>query len=75
MTGLPPTFTVDVPLLGYKNISLGVTEDGYIVTNILDTGKAFYIGKDKTEAFIKYVESECKGEVLPKENGDEAVPE
>ena len=66
---------VDVPLLGYKNISLGVTEDGYIVTNILDTGKAFYIGKDKTEAFIKYVESECKGEVLPKENGDEAVPE
>ena len=66
---------VDLPLLGYKNISLGVTEDGYIVTNILDTGKAFYIGKDKAEAFIEYVESECKGEVLPKESGGEDIPE
>lgn len=66
---------VDLPLLGYKNISLGVTEDGYIVTNILDTGKAFYIGKDKAEAFIEYVEDECMGEVLPKESGGEAIPE
>lgn len=66
---------VDVPLLGYKNISLGVTEDGYIVTNILDTGKAFYIGKDKSETFIEYVKSECKGKVLPKESGGEDIPE
>ncbi len=53
--------SVDIPLLGYENISLSVTEEGYLTTNILDTGKAFYIGKDKVNAFVDYVLNHCEG--------------
>ena len=55
------SISVDVPLLGYDNISLSVTEDGYIVTNILNTGKCFYIGEDKVQAFVDYVLENCEG--------------
>lgn len=52
--------SVSIELLGYKNISLAVTEDGYITTNILDTGKAFFIGRQKAEEFYKYVTRNCR---------------
>ena len=47
---------LNVPLLGYTNIALWVTEDGWLATNLLDTGKAFYIGEEQTAAIITYVE-------------------
>ena len=47
--------SVDVLIVGQKNISLAVNEDGYLQTNILDSGKSFFIGKDKVQAFIAYV--------------------
>lgn len=47
--------SVNIPLLGYENISMAVTEDGYLTTNILDTGKAFFLGKEKTKRFVDYV--------------------
>lgn len=53
--------SVNIPVLGYENISLSVSDNGYITTNILDTGKAFYIGKDKVNAFVDYVLKNCKG--------------
>lgn len=53
--------SVDIPLLGYKNISLSVREEGYITTNILDTGKRFLIGTENTQAFVDYVLDECEG--------------
>lgn len=53
--------SVDLPLLGYKNISLSVLEGGYIDTNILDTGKMFYVGEENTQAFVNYVLNECQG--------------
>ncbi len=52
--------SVDIPLLGYKNISMGVTKDGYIITNILNTQKCFFIGTEKAEAFGKYIEENVK---------------
>ena len=51
---------IDLRLLGYENISLAVTRDGYLTTNILDTGKAFYIGKSAAEKFLSYLEKDCK---------------
>ena len=51
--------SVNIPLLGYENIGLWVTEDGHLVTNILDTGKAFFIGEDKVRDFIAYVVAHC----------------
>ena len=59
--GVLRSISVDIPLLGYKNISLTVTEDGYLWTNILDIGKAFYIGREKAEAFADYVDENYTG--------------
>ena len=53
--------SVDVPILGYENISLSVCEDGYIMTNILSTGKQFFVGEENTKAFVEYVLNECDG--------------
>ena len=53
--------SINIELLGYENISLAVTEDGYLTTNILDTGKAFFIGKEKAENFAEYVRENCEG--------------
>lgn len=57
---------IDLKLLGYENISLAVTRDGYLTTNILDTGKAFYIGKPAAEKFLNYLEKDCKTTVKHK---------
>ncbi len=48
--------STNLPILGYKNISFSVTTDGYIITNILNTQKCFFVGKDKTDAFAEYLE-------------------
>lgn len=47
--------SIDIPILGYENISLSITEDGYLRTNILDTGKVFNIGVDAVNDFVSYV--------------------
>ena len=53
--------SVDIPILGYKNISCSLTKEGYLVTNILDTGKAFYIGKEKVQEFVNYIINNYEG--------------
>lgn len=55
------SISVDVPLLGYENISITLYEDGYLTTNILDTGKKFYIGTENAQSFFRYVIDECEG--------------
>ncbi len=69
--------SVSIPLLGYENISLSICEGGYIITNILDTGKMFCIGEENTEAFIDYVLHSCEGhELMYEDSGPEdSVPE
>lgn len=67
----------DVPLLGYKNINFSVTPDGYIITNILDTQKVFYVGSEKTNAFIKYLEDNIPSkeeETVYEKNPDGTIP-
>lgn len=53
--------SVDISRLSYSNISVAVTEDGYITTNILDTGKAFYVGEEVTSRFIDYIRTHPNG--------------
>ena len=55
------TISVDIPLLGYKNISVSLTDKGYLLTNILDTGKGFYIGEDKVQEFLDYIKDNYDG--------------
>lgn len=49
---------VRIPVLGY-HVSIWLTEDGYLCTNILGTGKAFYIGEEKVAEFVRYVVANC----------------
>lgn len=53
--------SVDIPLLGYKNIRVSLTDKGYLLTNILDTGKGFYIGEDKVQEFLDYIKDNYNG--------------
>lgn len=70
------SLSVDIPLLGYKNISLGVSKDGYIVTNIMSTQKCFFIGTEKAEAFADYISDNAvsKEMVTVYERPDGTVP-
>ena len=53
--------SVDIPLLGRKNISVELTDKGYLITNILDTGKGFYIGENKVQEFLDYIKENYDG--------------
>lgn len=55
------SISVDIPILGYKNISVSLTDKGYLLTNILDTGKGFYIGEDKVQEFLNYIKENYAG--------------
>lgn len=55
------TVSTNVSILGYQNISIGVTADGYLTTNILDTGKCFFIGEEAVQQFVNYVLENCEG--------------
>lgn len=68
--------SVNIPVLGYENISLSVTDNGYLTTNILDTGKAFYIGEDKVNTFVNYILKNCEGyEIVYADTEDVGEPE
>jgi len=53
--------SVNIPLLGYKNIGMSLTDKGYLLTNILDTGKGFYIGEDKVQEFVNVIKKNYTG--------------
>ena len=48
-------FSANVKALGIVNHSVWLTENGYMVTNILDTAKCFYIGPDAVSAFMDFM--------------------
>ena len=48
-------FSVNVPALGIVNKGLWLTEGGYMVTNLLETAKCFYVGPDAVNAFIDFM--------------------
>lgn len=71
------SISVNISVIGYKNISVALSKDGYLTTNILDSGKCFYIGEDKVQEFINYVVKNCEGYrivyINSNENNDENV--
>lgn len=71
------SISVDISFLGYKNIALAVSEEGYLHTNILETGKDFYIGEERANKFIKYIIENYDGyrTVYVDENGNEFTEE
>lgn len=67
--------SVSIPLLGYENISIRVDKDGFLTTNILETGKKFYIGTEHAQAFADYVSEECDGYEVRHPSGGVPIPE
>lgn len=55
---------ISVNLFGYNNIVMNVDENGYLTTNILSSGKYFFIGKEKAKEFIDYVEKNFEGYII-----------
>lgn len=53
--------SVNIPILGYKNISIDLSDTGYLQTNILDLGKNFYIGEEKVKDFLDYIKENYDG--------------
>lgn len=51
----------NIEKLGYENINFSLTNDGYLITNILDRRNVFYIGEKKIEKFLDYVIKNCEG--------------
>lgn len=68
------SLSVNLPLLGYENISIGISADGWLTTNILDTGKQFFVGEEAAQAFLDHVQRECRGQEFVPEGGP-SVPE
>ena len=56
--------SINLSDFGYENIALSITKDGYLQTNLLETGKIFYIGEEKAEAFAKYIYQHAKSRNL-----------
>lgn len=65
-----PGFSADLQInaeigaLGQAGAYIAISRDGYLETNILATGKLFFIGKTAAERFISYFENECETEAL-----------
>lgn len=49
------SISIDIELAGVRNMSLAVTNDGYLQTDLFNNPKVCFIGKDKVNAFINYV--------------------
>ncbi|MGN0517744.1 MAG: hypothetical protein ACI4II_03365 [Acutalibacteraceae bacterium] len=67
------SIAVDMPELGYTNRSMWLTKDGYLHTNILETGKAFFIGKDTVERFTETVINTYTGHKISYTNTQEGA--
>lgn len=65
-----PWFSADLEIdaslnaVGQTGVYIAISRDGYLETNILDTGKLFFIGKSAAERFIGYFEKNCASKTL-----------
>lgn len=55
------TLSVNIEKLGYENISLGMTQDDFLITNILASGKGFKLRDSADEALFSLLVNNYKG--------------
>ena len=68
--------SVSIPVLGYENIGLWVNRSGWMGTNILESGKYFFLGTEQIDRFMDYVLEHCEGYEIRYTEGDGAeIPE
>ena len=70
------TFSVSVPVLGQENVALIVTENGYLRSNVGQTEKLFFLGRETTEELRRRVrETGIPQEIAPVNDGVPAAAE
>ncbi len=69
------SFSTDIPILGVNNKSMAFTNDGYLITNIMDYGYSFYIGEEKVNEFCKQLDINETKNVNTPINNEEMVME
>lgn len=52
---------LDIAQLGYKDITIFLSSDGYLIIDIFNERYNFYIGKEKVENFVNYIIENCEG--------------
>ena len=68
--------TTNIDVLGVRNKSLSVSDDGYLATNLLSSAKMFYIGKQTAEKLIDHITSNYKGyEIVYNKTSDSSKAE
>ena len=68
------TFSVSVPVLGQENVALIVTENGYLRSNVGQTEKLFFLGRETTEELRRRVrETGIPQEIAPVNDGVSAA--
>ncbi|MCQ2431954.1 MAG: hypothetical protein MJ175_05045 [Clostridia bacterium] len=55
------TIAVSVNILGGHYVAMTLTGDGWLRTNILDTNKAFFLGKEVVDDFVRTVTGNYQG--------------
>ena len=58
------SFAVASEVLAFENLSFRITKGGYITTNIISTGRAFYIGVDKANGLAQMLEESPDAETV-----------
>ncbi len=58
------SFAVASEVLAFENLSFRITKGGYITTNIISTGRAFYIGVDKANELAQMLEESPGAETV-----------
>lgn len=68
------TISVDMPIGNIINCAMGVTQNGYLFTNITQYGSYFYIGEENAQKFVDYILENNEGISTPAYSEGE-VPE
>ena len=69
------SISAGIDLLGYHDHTITLTEDGYLWTNLLESGKYFRIGEEKVQAFVKEVTENHQGYIYIYDDAGDPVPE
>lgn len=51
--------SITIEELGHNNISVSFTQNGYMITNIMDIGKVVYVGEDTAKEFFELIKGSC----------------
>lgn len=68
------SFGITDKIIGVENYSMSITADGYLTTNLMDVGRAYYIGEYNVKQIIDYVKNNFTLTSTTYENNEQEDP-